>query len=526
MINILIVDDEPFIRQGLKILINWNFYGYNIIGEASNGNEAIKFVEKNKVDLIISDIKMPEMDGLGLAKSIYEKYNGKIKCIMLSGYYEFEYAKKAIKYGVKEYILKPIQREELIGILISLKEEYEKEREFDRIKAKNEKVIYEGYLNKILCNNYSEDDINYVNKYLIYKKYLRYINIEIYSDENSEEIRTCSKLEVYNKLRQWVGEKNYYNIVYDIIKEDKIEGIGLIFSSVLAEELGINEQQYIDEVKKLLNSSNEYTCRLLIGKKVETLNEIGISYNSLYMIKILQNNTNKKYIFYYDYIDNKKSIDYNLINKNIDKLIKSIEDSDVVKIENCIDMFYRAFNKDTNNLKIIKIYIDYLLCNLINIIKELTSNKNKDKALEYINVELFNKIITSGNAGDLKKFCVEVSTYIRDLRNSSMHNILALIDKEVNENYMKPLTLKYLSEKYYLNTAYLGQIFKKNYNKSFKDHLNYYRIEKASLMLKRSNEKIYKIAEDVGYNNTDYFISKFVQIKGITPLQYRKKFRD
>ena len=189
-------------------------------------------------------------------------------------------------------------------------------------------------------------------------------------------------------------------------------------------------------------------------------------------------------------------------------------------------MFYRAFNKDTNNLKIIKIYIDYLLCNLINIIKELTSNKNKDKALEYINVELFNKIITSGNAGDLKKFCVEVSTYIRDLRNSSMHNILALIDKEVNENYMKPLTLKYLSEKYYLNTAYLGQIFKKNYNKSFKDHLNYYRIEKASLMLKRSNEKIYKIAEDVGYNNTDYFISKFVQIKGITPLQYRKKFRD
>ena len=244
------------------------------------------------------------------------------------------------------------------------------------------------------------------------------------------------------------------------------------------------------------------------------------------MIKILQNNTNKKNIFYYDDIDNKKSIDYNLINENIDKLIKSIEDSDVVKIENYIDMFYRAFNKDTNNLKIIKIYIDYLLCNLINIIKELTSNTNKDKALEYINIELFNKIITSGNAGDLKKFCVEVSTYIRDLRNSSMHNILALINKEVNENYMKPLTLKYLSEKYYLNTAYLGQLFKKNYNKSFKDHLNDYRIEKASLMLKRSNEKIYKIAEDVGYNNTDYFISKFVQVKGITPLQYRKKFRD
>ncbi|WP_289128719.1 response regulator [Clostridium saudiense] len=526
MINILIVDDEPFIRQGLKILINWNFYGYNIIGEASNGNEAIKFVEKNKVDLIISDIKMPEMDGLGLAKNIYEKYNRKIKCIMLSGYYEFEYAKKAIKYGVKEYVLKPIEREELIGILISLKEEYEKERKSDNIKARNEKVIYEGYLNRILCNNYSDDDINYVNKYIRYKNYLRYINIEIYSNENSEEIKTCNKSKVYNKLRQWLGEKNYYNIVYDIIKEDKIDGIGLIFSSVLAEEFGINEQQYIEKVKEVLNSSNEYTCRLLIGKKVEALSEIGISYNSLYMIKILQGDTSVKDIFYYDDIDSKKSIDYNLINTNIAKLIKSIEDSDVVKIEDYINLFYGAFNNDTNNLKIIKIYIDYLLCNLINIIKESNSSMNEEKALEYIDAKLFNNIITSGTAYDLKIFCVEVSAYIKDLRSNSMHNILALIDKEVSENYMQPLTLKYLSEKYYLNTAYLGQLFKKNYNKSFKDYLNDYRIEKASLILKRSNEKIYKIAEDVGYNNTDYFISKFVQIKGVTPLQYRKKFRD
>lgn len=526
MINVLIVDDEPFIRQGLKILINWNYYGYNIIGEASNGKEAIKFIEKNKVDLIISDIKMPEMDGLDLVKNIYQKWNKKIKCIMLSGYYEFEYAKKAIKYGVKEYILKPIEREELTNILISFKDEYEKERESDYIKRENNKVIYERHLNRIICDEYNDEDLKYIQCYLKYKNYLRYINIEIYSNENSEKCRTEDKRKVYDNLKDWLGNNNFYNIIYDIIKEDKLEGVGLIFSSVLSDELGLNEQQYIEKLKMRLNSSNEYQCRLLIGKKVETLNKIGISYNSLYMIKILQNNTNKKNIFYYDDIDNKKSIDYNLINENINKLIKSIEDGDVVKIENYIDMFYRAFNKDTNNLKIIKIYIDYLLCNLINIIKELNSSTNKDKVLEYINAELFNKIITTGNASDLKRFCVEVSTYLRDLRNSSMHSILALIDKEVNENYMKPLTLKYLSEKYYLNTAYLGQLFKKNYNKSFKDHLNDYRIEKASLMLKRSNEKIYKIAEDVGYNNTDYFISKFVQVKGITPLQYRKKFRD
>ena len=136
MINVLIVDDEPFIRQGLKILINWNYYGYNIIGEASNGKEAIKFIEKNKVDLIISDIKMPEMDGLDLVKNIYQKWNKKIKCIMLSGYYEFEYAKKAIQYNVSEYMLKPVTAMELREVIGKMKEKV------DQIRKEKRKICY------------------------------------------------------------------------------------------------------------------------------------------------------------------------------------------------------------------------------------------------------------------------------------------------------------------------------------------------------------------------------------------------
>lgn len=524
MINILIVDDEPFIRQGLKILINWNYYGYNIIGEASNGNEALKFIEENNIDLIITDIKMPEMDGLALVKNIYEKWHKKIKCIVLSGYYDFEYAKTAIKYGVKGYILKPIEREELINILISFKDEYDKEVESHYIKRNNDRIVYESHLNKIICNKYSDEDLKYVDRNIKYKNYLRYINIEILDDEKSEYY-DISKRKVFDDLNEWVGNENYYNVIFDIIKEDKLEGIGLIFSSILAEKLGLNEQQYIEKLKEVLNRSNRYQCNLFIGKKVFSLNEIGVSYQSLYMIKNLGKITRMEKIYYYDDISSKKRIDYELINENIEKLIKVIEDNDIVKIEKFIDMLYTALSNDSNSLRIIKIYIDYLLCNLINIVTEVNSNKDKEEAIKSINSDLFNKVITYGNVKDLKEFCIEISNYIRNLRNNSMHNILELIDSEVSDNFMNQLTLKYLSEKYYLNTAYLGQLFKKNYNKSFKDYLNDYRIEKASVMLKRSNEKIYKIAEQVGYNNTDYFISKFVQVKGITPLQYRKKFR-
>ena len=114
MIKILIVDDEPFIRQGLKILINWEEYGYEIVGEAANGIEAIKVLEEKEIDLIIADIKMPEMNGIELIEYVHDNILSEIKFIMLSGYYEFEYAKKAIKYNVTDYILKPIQKDELI----------------------------------------------------------------------------------------------------------------------------------------------------------------------------------------------------------------------------------------------------------------------------------------------------------------------------------------------------------------------------------------------------------------------------
>ncbi len=106
MIKVMIVDDEPFIRQGIRILINWEQYGFEICGEASNGYEAITLLENEEYDLIITDIRMPQMDGLELIAYTYKNISKEIRFILLSGFYDFEYAKKAIKYEVADYILK------------------------------------------------------------------------------------------------------------------------------------------------------------------------------------------------------------------------------------------------------------------------------------------------------------------------------------------------------------------------------------------------------------------------------------
>ena len=169
----------------------------------------------------------------------------------------------------------------------------------------------------------------------------------------------------------------------------------------------------------------------------------------------------------------------------------------------------------------IKISIDYLVFSLISLAKELYLDFNQDEVSNIISQSGYDQIAVRGSVSHFKKFALEFSDYLNSLRRHTFGGVLVDIEKEIIDNYMDNLSLKYLSEKYYINSAYLGQIFKKQFGITFKDYLNNYRIDKACEMLLRADDKIYEIAEAVGFNNTDYFISKFVQLKGTTPLQYR-----
>lgn len=126
MYKILIVDDEPIILKGLRRFINWENYGFSIVSEALNGEEAVKEFVENPVDVIITDVRMPKVDGFGLINQIHELgYNPVF--VILSGYSDFEYAREAIKKGVKDYLLKPFQEEELVDVISKLKRELDGE---------------------------------------------------------------------------------------------------------------------------------------------------------------------------------------------------------------------------------------------------------------------------------------------------------------------------------------------------------------------------------------------------------------
>jgi two-component system response regulator YesN len=148
---------------------------------------------------------------------------------------------------------------------------------------------------------------------------------------------------------------------------------------------------------------------------------------------------------------------------------------------------------------------------------------NQQEIFRLISENTFEDGIMRGSKAHLCLFACEYGDYLTQLRKNMSRGILGEIEKEIREHYTENLTLKGLSEKYFVNSAYLGQLFIKKYGCSFKDYLNNYRMDKAATMLIRTDQKVYQIAEAVGYHDLDYFVNRFITVKGCTPAKFRKQ---
>ncbi len=529
MIRVMIVDDEPFIRQGLKILINWEQYGFTICGEAGNGREALDLLETSDYDLVITDIKMPDMSGLELIEQTWEHVSRRIGFIILSGFYEFEYARKAIKYSVNDYVLKPVQKEELIRALENYKDQHFRKIAEQKMLVDSNKILFDRHLTNLIADNYDAEDLDYVKRFLVDISNIRFISIEYdSSDESFRDLSTEEKIKaknvLYGSLKIYLGEQWYHSYI-ETNPNKNAYGVGFIFVRRLEEQNGLSEKDYIQKLYQKLRDLVAYKIILYIGQRVEDISRISESYKSSAIARTFQLFSTQKDIAYYDEIEDKpKTGKYPVDKEGMDALIKAIEENNQETINEKIDCVYEHFKQLATDPDIVKLNLDYLLFNLISLAKDMDPAFDQGEIYKMISQGGYEKIAVRGSVKHFKEFAQEFADYLMQMRQHAFGGVLTEIEKEITEHYMDNLSLKSLSEKYYINSAYLGQIFKRQYGCPFKDYLNNYRIDRAAELLLRSDEKVYLIASAVGFNNTDYFISKFVQIKGITPLQYRKQF--
>lgn len=206
MLRVLLVDDEPFILQGLKVLIDWEKEGFEIAATVANGLEALDFLKKYKVNMIIADINMPVVTGFELLEKIHQEKISEAYFVILSGYADFSYAQQAIRYKCTDYILKPVEREGLIGVLRKVAAMNDTMEERTQTSSKMERAYLARNIISVILGKYDSMNLECVQSHLHLSAGVRYIEVELdnvklhekITDEEKESVRESFLMHVLN----------------------------------------------------------------------------------------------------------------------------------------------------------------------------------------------------------------------------------------------------------------------------------------------------------------------------------------
>lgn len=525
MLRVILVDDEPFIVQGLSVLIDWKSYGYEIVGNFANGKQALDYLRNNTVDLIIADIKMPEMNGIELLKAIREEKVSDASYIILSGYSEFYYAQEAMKYNCTGYMLKPIDKEELVTILGTVYRKHTEATADETQKENMEKAYLDRNMISIIVGKFDQLNIEYVQKSMKLSEEVRFVDIEFASDDDEQETED-------NELRN--TQRQMYQACLDILQEDRSHAIfdvsrdessydtALIYCDYMAEDREMSEEEYIEWFHSELVKRMNRPITMYVGKKVNNISNISKSYGTVRILKSFEGFRNLKNIYYYEEEAQVNQGGVVLCKPNLDKLVAVIERNEKDEIEPAIKELYSEMRRLGINGETMNLNINYFLFQLIHIATQQDDEINQEEILHFISESSFHDGVKRGSSTHLVAFAQEYADYLNQLRKNVSSGILQDIEREIQLNYAENLSLRELGKKYFINSSYLGQVFRKKYGQSFKDYLSIYRINEAANMLIKTDKKINMISEEVGYKDSDYFIRKFIEIKGCTPSKYRK----
>jgi len=516
MYKILIVDDEPYIREGLHKIINEQKSNYSVCGEAEDGIEALDLIEQLSPDIVITDIRMIEMDGPELIKRAHEKYDNKIKFIIISAYGEFEYAQIAIKYGVSDYILKPIRPQELIEtinrIVNKIMIDNSKQNEYKiALRTKMNQNMY-LFLTKQLEENELTEMVNYfhIDKMQNFRCLIIKINSKIKEVNNSLYFGV---VEIINKNEaiRIIIEENQQNIVCiieeEILNSSKEEYYNSIFS---------------DEQWKELSAK----VTIFLGRSYQGFINIKESYQEA--IRIYKERFYQEHRFL---VFAEETLKPNIKRHTKLEVLPYLETVE----ENILEKDPEALNRNVNFLftycKLQYLDPSFIKIKLMNFTVSIS-----DRIIEFggDNQEIINRSLSIFNFDvelmtivELElvfmQFCMDSIYAFNELNSDRQSDLVYKIQNYLNDNFRGDLKMKDIADKFYMNSVYLGQIFKKKTGISINEHLNNLRIEEAKKLLRFTNYKVYEISTMIGFVNSAYFTTKFEKIVGVTPLHYRKE---
>lgn len=508
--RLLIVDDEYLLRQGIKHLVDWKKEGFEIVGEASNGKEALDLIETLRPHIIISDIVMPVMDGVDFAKVIRAKYP-EIQMVILSGYSDFDYVKGTFKLGVNDYLLKPkLNPQEFLSLL---------------------KNIAGNIPNLDISQNREDNTLN-INTELT--KLISGFEANIPPAAVASAFPMDCFLLMGCNIKK-ISEKN--NISLSALKTSLSREVMVCFNDIIHYELDINKDIYLILVNFHSESHNELLEKVnnilskVLSKYPDTYFVLSKFFSSYTELEEIYKNSFKPLLGYKFFFTDKKIISSEDIpNNNWNKKFDFKFYSDQIyqlNIPAAFNYLKGYINNTIQHCSLsefeLKTLLQNALYNIINILDELHFDMD---AMNKSKLEYFHRIDETSSAAQLLSLLdsieKDVSIFLSDNVTHMNNQIINKIIEYISKHYNEQLSLKELADKFHFNYYYLSSYFSSHISEGFSEYLNKVRVEKALELLRNEKIPVAEISYLVGYSDHSYFCKVFKKLTNSTPSRYRK----
>lgn len=504
MKKVFLVDDEIIIRQGISNSINWEEEGYVYCGDAPDGEVALPLIEKHKPDIVITDIKMPFMDGLQLSKIIREKMPW-IKIVILSGHDEFEYAREALRIQISEYCLKPVSSSDLLEILqrVSLQidqEELEKEQISDLKHQilRNESLAQEKFLKELCEGIHSTTDAI---------KKASELNIDLISSYFLVLIAESKKSEVN---LDWIS-KNYPSLTYQRNANERVYIIK-----------GQSQSQLEQDSENIRNRFllNQDSITFGFGKIESRIQEIMNSYDMAKEEKSYSDSLNK-YFISGEEINNKSFGEIHQFNRK--ELIDFLKFGTKTEILPFVQTYSSYLRSSKFRTPFITHY--FLMDFTVTISHYIKEQEESASVLNDIH-QLENKVNWIREYSEIVDYMKKTLNLAIDFREqiSNFSSLIRQAKDYIDNNYSNPnLSLQTIANKIHISPSYLSHLFSQQTGKTLVEYLTEIRMNRAKELLYTTNYKTYEIANKVGYNDSHYFCNLFKKITGKTTTEFKNR---
>ncbi|WP_169871223.1 response regulator transcription factor [Shouchella patagoniensis] len=509
-IRMLIVDDEPVICQGLVQTIPWESLGVEVVDTAFNGKQALQKLEQQSIDLILTDISMPEMDGLALAEYMVQEYPD-TKMIIISGFDNFDYARQALRLGIEDYLLKPVDVDELMGLvrIVTKKIVMQKEKKRSQV---------HDWIAQLLLH-------------------------ALFHTPVSETIKAKQDT-LFGAYRLLISEVSGYSQLQETLPLDTFEQMNEMVKSVVGttlETCGIQQVSLFGHENELLTLCYSEDPEVLSNWRIHDVwtevmkqtpyplqtvaSSIGGSFSTCFShyqqaLRLLDHQRGHGEGISFEGVQSDKVTLYPAEAEVA--LLEAVLKHDESRVETCIAQTVSELAAKGQSLS----HIVHVCRELELVLKRKLQERLPNKAFDDIELRLQGEVdlrLLNTSTAIEQIFLRDMVGFLGELKeNEHNHWVIENIKRYINKHYQQDLRAAEVAELHFITPNYFSMLFKQETGQSFSEYLNGLRIQKSSELLLNTSNKVFEIAEYVGYKEYKYFVQVFKKQVGLTPTHYRR----